>query len=215
MEDQHELNNIALRVHRAMASISGAMHDARNNFDPLCADEEVSRLLAIAHHTLQGADLGFGARFTTDAGLAEGFTMSVRSLSEHLKGIDQTPLIRILLPTIEEASAAGSEAVRVIVARRHQPDENDGPAVVTSNVQHILLELRTSIIGSNELTEDQKKDALGYVTALDAIMAMVNPDRKAFKAIVDRLADFASSISNLALKELVKELVKWGLRSLL
>lgn len=215
MESEDELNQIALRAHRAMARISQIMHDARNNPDPLIVDEEVSRLLAIAHHTLQGADLGSGARFTTDAGLAEAFTISVQDLWQHLKISDPTPLVESLLPPLEGAIAAGRNAVGVIVARRHQQDEIVDAAVVTSNVQRILQELRTSIVQSNELTEDQKQDALGYVTALDAIMAMAHPDRNAFKSIVERLSEFASSIPNVALMELVKELVKWGVRNLL
>lgn len=215
METQDERIHIALRANRAMARISGAMHDARNIDDPLCADEEVNRQLGIAYHTLQGAELGDGTSFTTDPGLAEAFAMSAQNLSGHLEIFDQTPLIKTLLPVLAEARAAGADAVRVILARRNQTDESDDAAVVTSNVKRILLELRTSIVQSNELTEDQKQDALGYVTALDAIMAMAHPDRTAFKSIVERLSEFASSISNIALMELVKELVKWGVRILL
>jgi hypothetical protein len=210
---QHVTNEVVLRMYRLTQQIQ---LEVNHGGSPLASDKELRRIMSNLIWLVPLIDDEIQNPSPHDVGRVQGFVRYAQYLIEHLERLERTPLISGLVFKATDAKAAGQEAWDIYSAGQpadaEVSEENDG--VAARSLHEILEDLRGSVVGSNELSDEQKKDALGYVDALIAISNMASPDKKLFEEIVARMSKFGEKAGSFLLVEAAKELIKFGVKSL-
>lgn len=209
---QHEnADELVLRMYRTTVALANGLNRGGNL---ILSDRSVANSLMKMHSMLPLLDRELREEPMGDPGRAEGYLKGILELRGSLGGMERSSTIDDTLRLADEAEALALEAINALRGDALGRDEREQGKPQRSAGQ-IVDELRAAIVGSNELTDEQRKDALGYIGALYSILAMAKPDRLAFDAIAGRLLKFGETLGNVLVMETVKELVKWGLRNLL
>lgn len=58
-----------------------------------------------------------------------------------------------------------------------------------SRIQKRTVELSEAVRGSNDLSESERRDILGYLDAVSAILSQANPDKAALRMLLSKLAE--------------------------
>lgn len=208
MSDFPSSEDISLRMYAASSRLVWPLLYT----DPFRGDEQIQAALGKVYSSLPGIESRLASNPPyRDPGKFEGFLKGTDRLRRRLLEMEQIDAVKHLLTLVREAEAVGIEALPLVT--------NDAPAATGTEesedrrqkVRVALESLRVHIHGANELTEEQRKDANGYVNAIEAILSMAHPDKKVFDILVSHLGRLAGVVGSESFKAAVKYLAESGI----